>query len=525
MAESRRPNVIYIMADDIGYGDAKPFGQQRCLVETPGISQLAREGMRFTDAHTIACVCIPSRVAIMTGRYPWRIRGERQSGPWGFVTPRVPTDHFTLGKMLQQAGYSTGYVGKWHLGTTMQTTDSQTQGLENVDYQLPLTVGPRDYGFDYSFILPGSLDMFPYVFVRNHEFVGHVTKQRGWSAFNRIGPTEENFEDYLVLDTFSSEVESFIANSANAAKQGKPFFLYFALTAPHTPISPHPDFQGTTPLGNYGDFLQDTDHCVVRTLAALKQHGLDQNTIVIFTSDHGPGAYAGNRKQATFNNIKMLEQQGHFPSGIYRGYKFSIYEGGFRVPFVIKWPGTVKPGSTCNRLVGLNDLMATLAEITGTAFTDNQAVDSISYLPLLKNPHSQGTRKNLMMASTHGYALRTEKWKLALCPGSGSPGKYGNTPAASFAWHLAIDQFGRNPTPEELSQPAFVQLFDMVHDEREQHNIAKKHPTRIQNMVLQMQNQFATGRSTPGPQQPNDFQQINFWARIPSWVLQKETPP
>ena len=205
---------------------------------------------------------------------------------------------------MKQAGYTTGYIGKWHLGTLMTTTNGGVQTTNNVDYTKPLKVGPPQYGFDYSFILPGSLDMYPYVFARNNQWLGYVNKQRGWSAFNRVGPAEENFEDYNVLNSFSTEVEQFIARHAEDARDGKPFFLYFALTAPHTPTSPHPKFEGKSKLGLYGDFLMETDDCLGRLMKALEQHGLDRNTLVVATSDHGAASYAGNVRKATFAQFK-----------------------------------------------------------------------------------------------------------------------------------------------------------------------------------------------------------------------------
>ena len=456
---NERPNIVFILADDLGIGDVKCFGGDRCQIDTPSFDRLAREGMMFTDAHASASVCVPTRMAIMTGRYPWRFEPNRPSGPWGFLSTRIQTSHFTIGKLMSDAGYQTGYVGKWHLGTLMQTKDGKTQGTTNVDYTKPLKIGPRDYGFGFSFILPGSLDMYPYVFVRDHEFLGPVTAQKGWSAFNRVGPAADDFEDYKVLDRFSSEAEAFIKRNTMVAGKRQPFFLYLALTAPHTPTSPSPAFEGKSKLGLYGDFVMETDHCIGRLLAALEKHGLDKNTLVIATSDHGAGPYSGNIRKATPGQIRDLEKQGHYSSGIYRGYKFTVYEGGLRVPFVARWPGVVEPGSKCDSLVGLNDLMGTLAEITSTKLKKDQSPDSVSFLPQLKDARAKPSRKTLVMQSTRSFVIRENNWKLALCPGSGCVGHLGNRPTQEEAWKKALAGFGRSPKKPRRSETSSVRAI------------------------------------------------------------------
>jgi arylsulfatase A-like enzyme len=520
-----RPNIVFILADDLGIGDVECYGRDRCAIETPHLDSLARDGMRFTDAHCVASVCVPSRIAIMTGRYPWRFQPPRPDGPWGFLNPRLRTDTFTLGRMLQQSDYRTGYVGKWHLGTLMQTTDGNNQGPTNVDYTKPLQVGPPNYGFDESYILPGSLDMFPYAFVRNGEFVGSVTAQKGWSAFNRVGPAAEDFEDVKVLDTFSTQAEQFIGAATRANRAQQPFFLYLALTAPHTPISPSRDFEGKSELGLYGDFVMETDHCVGRVLAALKEHGIEDNTIVMASSDHGAGAYAGNIRKATPGQLKLLEQQGHYASGIYRGYKFSIYEGGLRVPLLVRWPAVVKAGSECHRLVGLIDLLRTCAEAGNGEVPEDAAVDSVSLLPLLRDPKSPPVRETFVMQSTRAFAIRSGQWKLALCPGSGCPGVYGNTPTQNDAWKDAITAFGKPPrSRDDLQRAPFVQLFNMDADPSETNNLAAEHPSIVRELINVLEEQIAKGRSTPGPAQMNDRQRIDYFAGVPREVLRKLQP-
>ncbi|MHC4876584.1 MAG: sulfatase family protein [Planctomycetota bacterium] len=509
-----RPNIVFILADDLGIGDVGCYGGDRCLIETPNIDALARGGLRFTDAHVSASVCVPTRVGIMTGRYPWRFGPPQPGGAWGLLGPRFDTDTFTLGRMFQQAGYRAGYVGKWHLGTVMTTRDGNVQNEKNVDYTQPLKVGPVQYGFDSSFILPGSLDMYPYAFAKNNVWQGEVTAQKGWSAFNRVGPAEKDFEDHRVLETFYHEAESFLASQQNE----QPFFLYLALTAPHTPTSPSEKYRGKSSLGLYGDFVMEVDHAVERVVAALKQNGQYDNTLVLFSSDHGPGPYAGNIRKATPGQIHLLEERGHFPSGPHRGYKFSAYEGGLRVPLIANWPGVTEPGSETRAIVGLNDLMATFADLSNQPLKEDQAPDSISFAKLLREPASAGTRKNLIMQSVAAFVVREGDWKLCLCPGSGSPLSYGNEPRADVAWRTAIERFGRNPRREDLTSPAFVQLFNVSDDPHEDENLAAKHPDRVAQMIALLEKQIANGRSTPGPKLQNGRARVPLHARLPAFV-------
>lgn len=509
----KKPNIVYLMADDLGYGDVKCFGLDRCKLATPAFDRLAKEGMRFTDAHSVSSVCIPSRLAIMTGRYPWRFERPRPDGPWGYVNPRMKTDQFTIGRLLQSAGYRTAYVGKWHLGTLMETVDGKNQTEGNVDFTKPLKVGPQDFGFDESFILPGSLDMYPYVFARDNQWIGKVNRKRGWSAFNRVGATEETFEDWKVLDTFSREAEAFLERQS---KKEEPFFLYVALTSPHTPTSPHPRFKGKSEIGAYGDFVMETDDCLGRVLRALDTHGVTENTLVIATSDHGPAPYAGPILKATYGQVQKMEAQGHYPSGPFRGYKFSVYEGGLRIPFVARWPGVAPAGTTCERLIGLNDMMATFAEISGTKLKPDQGPDSVSIAPLLKKPGSHGTRRGLVMQSTQSFVVRKGAWKLALCPGSGSRTRWGNLPKQEEVWREALAAFGEDkPNAEDLKKAPFVQLFDLGKDPKEEQNLAKAKPEKVVEILREMEAAVKRGRTTAGPDLKNDRKHVRYWPYVP----------
>ncbi len=509
-----RPNVVFILADDLGIGDVKCYGGERCRIDTPNIDALARGGLRFTDAHANASVCVPTRVAIMTGRYPWRFGKGHPGGAWGLLGPRFDPGTFTLATMLRAAGYRTGYVGKWHLGTVMTTRDGKVQNETNVDYTSPMKVGPPQYDFDESFILPGSLDMYPYAYVRNNVWQGEVTAQKGWSAFNRIGPAEKDFLDHEVLETFYREAESFIENQ----NSNHPFFLYLALTAPHTPTSPGKAWQGKSDLGVYGDFVMEVDHAVKRVLDMLKQESLYENTLVLFSSDHGAAPYAGNILEATPGQIHSLEQKGHYPSGRHRGYKFSVYEGGLRVPLIAHWPAVIHPGGKCDALVGLCDLMATFAELSDVQVRPDQAVDSISFANLLRNPNAIGARVNLVMQSIGPFVVRDGNWKLCICPGSGATGKYGNQPASEDAWRDVMDQFGKPVSWSDLEQAPFVQLFNLADDPHEDHNLAARHPDRVSRMIGLLRQHIRDGRSTPGDPVSESNGAINIHQRLPQFV-------
>lgn len=511
------PNIVYIMADDMGYGDVKCFGREKSRAETPNLDRLAKSGIMFTDAHAPVAHCVPTRVAVMTGRYLFRFERQQKNAPWGFLYPRLPKGQPTLASVLKRRGYHSAYIGKWHLGLEMKTRDGKPQGPENVDYSKPVTFGPNDFGFDESFILPGSLDMFPYAFLRNQKWLGPVNARKGWSAFNRIGPAAEDFSDDKVLDRFSSEAESFIDKQD---KSTRPFFLYLALTSPHTPISPSKKFRGKSKLGLYGDFLMETDDCVGRVLQALVRNGIRENTLVIFTSDHGAANYAGNIPKATVSQNLEMEKLGHYSNGPYRGHKFSIYEGGTRVPLIASWPGVTPKDTTCAELVGLNDMLATFADIAGAKLAESEGPDSFSFQHLLRDPISKSTRPFMICRSTNSFSIRKGDWKLALCPGSGCAGTWGNKPPRQEAWQKAVDQFGRRAKPNELRHPEFCQLFNLKSDPSESRNLAASEPQRLKELGAILDRINEEGRSTPGPVL-KDARRFNLLADVPKFALEK----
>ena len=525
-ADSPKPNVIFILADDLGYGDVECFGLDQSKTSTPNFNELARQGMRFTNAYSIASVCVPSRVSVMTGRYAFRFGKPERGGPWGFLGPQFSAERMTLARMLGSVGYRTGYVGKWHLGTRMTTLNEEVQGIGNVDYSSPLEIGPPQYGLHDSFILPGSLDMFPYAFVRNNHWVGDVSTTKGWSAFARMGPAAHDFEDTNVLNVIATQAEQFIqSNSEN------PFFLYVGLTAPHTPVSPSKEFAGKSEIGIYGDFVMNTDAIVGRVMQAIEIAGLSGETLIIASSDHGPASYAGDRRKATKGQLSELKRKGHSAAGPFRGYKFSIYEGAFRVPFVARWPGKVPSGSVCDKTIGLIDLMATLGEIADVPLAEHEGADSISFVQhLIQSPQQSDAFKNvkardeIFLQGVRGYAYRHENWKIAFCPGSGAVGHWGNEPASDEAWREALRKYGKNPKSHlELERYPFVQLFDLEADPGETRNLAFDHPKVVQDLVTRAKSLIDKGRSTEGRQLTND-RVVKLFQSVPRWVWQDESP-
>ncbi|MCG8602053.1 MAG: arylsulfatase [Verrucomicrobiales bacterium] len=513
-----RPNIVFILADDLGYGDIEAFGGDDCNVDTPHFDGLCRDGMKFTDAHVTDSVCVPSRTSIMTGKYALRFGEKEKGGPWGFIGLQFPESQFTVADMFRRAGYATGYVGKWHLGTRMTTTDGKTQGPENTDFTRPLKIGVSDFGFEDTFFLPGSLDMFPYAFVRNREWQGSVTTQKGWSAFNRVGPAAEDFVDHEVLSTFCNEADRFIAKQAESEK---PFFLFVALTAPHTPTSPEPEFQGKSRIGPYGDFVMNTDACIGRVVESLDEAGISDDTLVMVSSDHGPGHYSGARLEATAFQMKEMEKDGHRANGPWRGYKFSAFEGGNRVPFAAKWPGEVPAGTENDSLIGLHDLFATWAEISGAKLSASEAPDSISFLKQLRDPDAAPARESMVIRGTRGNVYRKGKWKLLLCPGSGSAGRFATLPDSDQAWRAAIKSFGRNPKDHtELEQAPFLQLFDLDADPGETTNLASGNKELVAEMIADLRGVFAKGRSTPGPKLENG-RELKVFQPVPGFVWSK----
>lgn len=487
---AEKPNIIFILCDDLGYGDVHCLNPQHGLIPTPSFDRLAKEGMVFTDAHSGSAVCTPTRYGILTGRYSWRTR--LQSGVLGgFSPPLIEAGRLTVPAMLKQHGYATAAIGKWHLGlawphkTGAQFGDGilgnaqDGKAMNSVDWTKPILDGPTTLGFDSFFGISASLDMPPFVYIRNDRVTAVPTAEKKWV---RSGPAAADFEAVDVLPALTAEAVSVVKARAEAARAGKPFFLYVALNSPHTPVVPEKAWQGRSGLGDYADFVIQTDDAIGQVLAAIDATGLASNTLVIATSDNGFSPAGDPQRQ--------LRQKGHQPSAEFRGYKADIWDGGHRIPFIARWPGRVKAGTTSSQMISLNDLMATCAELVAAKLPSNVGEDSVSILPALTGATSGPLREALVHHSINGsFAIRQGNWKLELCPGSGG-------------WS--------DPKPgsaEERSLPT-VQLYDLGSDLGEQKNLEAQHPEIVARLSALLQKYLDDGRSTPGSKQTNDARVI-----------------
>lgn len=481
--QALRPNIVFILADDLGYGDLAHAGGR---APTPHCDRLAREGLRFTDAHTSSSVCTPTRYGILTGRYNWRSRLKKSVFFDPHDQPLIPAARPTVASLLKQQGYHTACIGKWHLGIGWKflddpprlTADQKGQGWD-IDYTQP-AVTPNANGFDYFYGIQASLDMAPYVYIENDKAAAAATVTK---AFHRPGAASADFEAVDCLRQWADHSVAYI-NQRAAAKERQPFFLYLPLTSPHTPIVPSQAWQGKSGFGDYGDFLMETDWVVGEVLRALDENDLAQDTLVFFAADNGCSPAA---------KIPDLIKSGHKPNGDWRGHKADIYEGGHRVPFLARWPGHVKAGSTSDRTLCTTDLFATVAEIVGQP---NTAEDSFSFLTTLLG-RAQDARGITIHHSINGsFAIRRGNWKLCLCPGSGG----WSAPRPNVA--LKNDKLPP------------VQLYNLETDPAEQANVQDRHPDVVAELVGLLAQAIKNGRTTPGPRLENDGEPIPFPERV-----------
>lgn len=490
-AAADRPNIVYILCDDLGYGDVSilnPAGK----IPTPHMDRVAREGVVFTDAHSGSAVCTPTRYGVLTGRYAWR--SKLKNGVLGGLSPRlIEPGRLTVAALLKAQGYHTAAIGKWHLGMDwakkgaggVNALNIETrEQVFNVDYARPIANGVTSVGFDYYFGISASLDMVPYTYIENDRVTVLPTEDRDYPMFLgraegrvRKGPAAPGFEVEHVLPEFTRRAVDYIGQRAADAKRGKPFFLYLPLASPHTPVAPNKAWQGKSGLNAYGDFVMETDWSIGEVLEALDTHGLARDTLVVVTSDNGCSPQAG---------YPELESKGHDPSHIFRGHKADIYEGGHRMPFLVRWPARVAAGRTSTQTLCLTDLMRTVADILQVPVPDNAAEDSVSFLPALLGADRGPLREATVHHSINGsFAIRQGKWKLAFCPGSGG-------------WSAP------RPGQNDTSALPLVQLFDLEADIGETRNVQAEHPDVVARLTALMEQYARDGRSTPGAAQPND---------------------
>ncbi len=447
------PNVLLIMVDDMGYGDPGCYNPES-KIPTPHLNSLAREGMRFSDAHSPGPLCHLSRYGLLTGRYPFRAN----IGQW----PRksvIDASRITIASMLQSAGYSTSMVGKWHLG------------FDENGYDAPLPGGPVDRGFDSFFGIRASTDIPPYFYIRNGRAVEPPTNKieenhsEGWSPiqgkFWRAGGISPDLNLADVLPRFTDEAISVIDRHAET-KSTNPFFLYLAYPSPHTPWLPSEQFVGTSDAGLYGDFTVMVDAMIGRVLDTLKDRGFAEDTLVLVTSDNGPVWYAEDR-----------ERFGHDSTAGLRGMKADAWEGGHRMPFLARWPGRIEAGAMNDQLVCFTDVLATLADLLKITLPDHAGPDSFSFLPTLLKRQKRSSaetagRKSLVMQTGSGlWTVRVGEWKLITGLGSGGFSKPRRVAAAP-------------------NGPA-GQLYHLASDPSESRNLYLKEPSRVKALTAELE--------------------------------------
>jgi len=434
--KSDRPNIVYLLADDMGMGDLGCYNPES-KIPTPAMDALANEGILFTDAHSGSAVCSPTRYGILTGTYAFRTR--LKSGVlWGSSQMLIKDGEVTVASLLKKNGYNTACIGKWHLGLGWQTlepgvqlTDKWEEDNAKIDFTKPILSGPNSVGFDYFLGITGSLDMPPYLYIENQYSQGiptEITKEGG-----REGATVPGFKAKNVMPDLTQKAVDFIKNQNSE----KPFFLYFPWAAPHTPIVPNDEYLGKSKAGNYGDFVVECDATVQRIVAALKEKGMYENTILVLTSDNGSSPHGFPIEQEIEFN--------HNTSNSYKGRKSHSYDGGHRVPFIVTWPKQIKTKSSSNEVICLTDLFATIADLLDYKMTINEAQDSYSFLPVLKGEtYEKPIREATIHHSLNGdFSIRKGDWKYIDAKGHGGFAQIKETvpPDSIQLYNLATDPY------------------------------------------------------------------------------------
>lgn len=465
---SAKPNIVILYADDMGFGDLGANNPQS-KIPTPHLDQLAKEGMRFTNGHSSSGICTPSRYAMLTGRYHWR---EFHNIANSFDGSMFQKNQLTLPLMLRQQGYATAVIGKWHLGFDwdgIRKAGAPKNSIKHTDYDWtkPFLGGPLDHGFDYYFG-DNVINFPPYAWIENdrlvkapdmtyQKFPGQP-KEGNWEC--RPGPGVKGWDPYQVLPTLTQKGVEYVRS-----RKGKeqPFFLFFPLPSPHAPIIPNDEFDGKSKAGAFGDFVVQTDDSCGKILQALRDNGFAENTIVVFSADNGPEHYAYARD----------EKFDHWSAAPFRGLKRDIYEGGHHVPFLISWPGVIKPGSVSDVLISQIDLMATFASLTNFSLSAKTAIDSQSFHAFFTAKDPTPPRSS-MVHNTHpkNYAVRKGDWVL-IDAVHGFGGQ-----AAPKNW------IAKHQMPADDKQA--VELYDLKNDIGQKKNLADEHPEKVTELKAEL---------------------------------------
>lgn len=456
---SQKPNIVYILADDLGWGDIDAYNPDSAI-PTPNANAFAKQSMRFTDMHASSAVCTPSRYSILTGRYCWRSRlksGVLNGDSPALIEPSRPT----VPSMLKSVGYYTAGVGKWHLGLG---------DAPKTDYSKPLKPGPVDVGFDYYYGIPASLDMAPYLYFENDMATEQPTDSTPGSkeprgVFWRAGAKAPHFDIPQVLPSLTEKAVSVIEDRSK--KKDVPFFLYFALPSPHTPWVALPEYKNTSKAGDYGDYVVEVDAMIGKVLKALDDNGLRENTLVIVTSDNGADW-----------KIEDAARYPHRANADWRGEKADVWEAGHRIPFMARWPGHIKPGTVSNETASLTDLFATAAAIVHAPLPKDGAEDSFNILPALLGTNKQPIRKTIVDHSIDGmFTIREGDWKLELGLGSGG-----------FSAPRKVEPALNGPKG---------QLYNLAVDPRETNNLYDKRPDIVERLSALLDTYKKQGYTRP----------------------------
>lgn len=479
-----KPNILILYADDLGYGDLRSYNPES-KIPTPHLDRLAAQGIRFTDGHSSSAICTPSRYALLTGRHHWR---DFHAIADSFDASVFKPGQLTLPEMLKTKGYATAAIGKWHLGwgwDAIRKPDAKPRsedkkkvwGPEAFDWSKPIPGGPLAHGFDHYFG-DDVINFPPYTWIEDDKVLAapdtmldtksfKPVKEGSWES--RAGPMVIGWDPYQNIPETTRRGVDYIRSRQGAAE---PFFLYFAYPSPHAPIIPNDAFDGKSGAGSYGDLICETDDSIGKLLTALEESGQAENTLIIFSADNGAEYYAYARDKR-FN---------HWSSQPLRGAKRDLYEGGHRVPFIVKWPGVTQAGRTSDALVSQIDVMATIAAAVGFTLPAAAAEDSHDLLPLLCGGAESPRTTHIHNTNKDAWAIRHGNWLLI-------DAKSGYTSTRDAKWEASRGY------PADDDQP--FELYDLSTDLSQKHNLAATHPEQVKELTALLQQIRKQGHSAP----------------------------